>query len=568
MTMHDQLQEAAGHFDVGHEPTLGDSIAAPSAVAALHEPDVIPSNYGAEPTAAEEPAAAEASDAELELARLESLLSAQTQQRLELSRELTRRSALLRDAFARLAEIAPDTDTLTLKAERDAAVARAIDAEVARAEATFKLDEALGHLHAGTTVTRSADQPPVTSGSTETARALRARAAELEEQLQTSEARRQLLDHELQYAQTRVADSARQRVEDVERLEVELAHAQTRADVLLRRYSDAESAAQAACARLSQELEQTRLTTEKRSAAQGGELQGLVHRLNESELALAATQERLARAQRGTGELRDKLDQARTDLAARSANADAQAARLAEVQAERAGERDELQQLRAQLAGGPPPHELDRATEGGAEDALRAQLGVEFVVRERALHAELARERARTNALEARLRELEAERVRDAAEEGTRLRELLRSPLLDFEAGLDQIARGEDARATVSGLPIADPPPIDPEVFHQLEEKLRAREGKIADLETSLSAARAVVREANVSALKGELIDVRANATRLSDELSKERARRRKMGVTVRALQAAVDSGEAFAPWVDELIALINEGASSMPPKP
>ena len=70
-----------------------------------------------------------------------------------------------------------------------------------------------------------------------------------------------------------------------------------------------------------------------------------------------------------------------------------------------------------------------------------------------------------------------------------------------------------------------------------------------------------------ISTLKGELIDVRANAARLSDDLAKERARRRKMAVTVRALQAAADSGEAPGPWIEELVSVINEGGSSLPPK-
>jgi hypothetical protein len=210
------------------------------------------------------------------------------------------------------------------------------------------------------------------------------------------------------------------------------------------------------------------------------------------------------------------------------------------------------------------------------------------------LQAELERERSARSWLAAQLAAAEAGRAPSSDPESSHRRieasqqeQLdtlraclleLRLPLAELETELGRIARGEGRTphnsAAAQGLH------IDPDTLSALDEQLRQKDGKIEELEAALAAerqarvaspeaereARAAARDVNVATLKGELIDVRANATRLSDDLTKERTRRRKMAVTVRALQAASESGEAPGPWIEELIALINEG-TSIPPK-
>jgi hypothetical protein len=98
-----------------------------------------------------------------------------------------------------------------------------------------------------------------------------------------------------------------------------------------------------------------------------------------------------------------------------------------------------------------------------------------------------------------------------------------------------------------------------------LERRAAESERRVQELEAML-AGRMAPRDTGLAALKGELVDVRANAARVADDLAKERARRRKLAVTVRAMQAAAESGENTAPWLDELIGILNEGASIPPP--
>src|SRR5689334_12502039 len=125
MTMQEPLPQAVTPFDVRNEPT------AP----------------------ASEPPAPEPSESAGEVGRLEQLLVEQTRERRELARELERRSELLREACARLSELGPKVAEAAsehavrgIREERDAAVARAVEAEVARADATFRVDELMSQL--------------------------------------------------------------------------------------------------------------------------------------------------------------------------------------------------------------------------------------------------------------------------------------------------------------------------------------------------------------------------------------------------------------------------------------
>jgi chromosome segregation ATPase len=693
MMMQDPLPQAATPFDVRNEPTAPES----------------------------EPPLAEQNDASGELARLEELLVERTRERRELAQELDRRSALLRDACARLTELGPrvaeaatEHAVRSLREERDAAVARAVEAEVARAEATFRVDELMGQL-LGT----GRSLADLTFSPSPSERTLNARLAELDEQKQMAEARLVLLEDELAQERSHVATAARDRVETAERLEFEIGQARVWADTAQQKLAELADA----------------------RGALLGERDGVRSRLGEAERALRSSQERLARALHHNGELKDKLEVERAERATTRALANAQALQIDELTRTRAQEQDQLRELReahererSRVADGvnaspivvelqaelereraqraetttafaaregmlaelmtelereraqrgdtasvraaheatitalraqldqERSHSADSANALAARDSMLNQLEVELeherlqsaesanLVAEREamlsdLQAELERlhgsqglagieatlaevqaevERkqlqisASTKALTAReaaLTELQGELERErsarswlaaqlaAAEAGRgpatepesshrrieasqqeQLETLraclleLRLPLVEFETELSRIARGKGrAPHDSAAAPGID---IDPDTLSALDEQLRQKDAKLEELEAALAAerqaraaspaaereARAAARDTSVATLKGELIDVRANATRLSDDLTKERTRRRKMAVTVRALQAASESGEAPGPWIEELIALITEG-TSMPPK-
>lgn len=150
----------------------------------------------------------------------------------------------------------------------------------------------------------------------------------------------------------------------------------------------------------------------------------------------------------------------------------------------------------------------------------------------------------------------------------------LRSPLQELAAAVQSVVTqpGAAAGSSVPGHSELTEEPTMPgvalpiEALDAIERKLEASEHRVQELE-AMVAGRMAARDPQLSTLKGELIDVRANATRLADDLAKERTRRRKLGVTVRALQAASESGEDAAPWLEEIIALINESATVPPPR-
>ncbi|HTU60087.1 MAG TPA: hypothetical protein VMF89_16660 [Polyangiales bacterium] len=91
---------------------------------------------------------ADSHDAELaDFTRLEALLFARTRSHGDLQRELGRRERLFREALVRMST-STSQEFSALRAGYDAAVARAIEAEVARAELTFALDETRTQLTA------------------------------------------------------------------------------------------------------------------------------------------------------------------------------------------------------------------------------------------------------------------------------------------------------------------------------------------------------------------------------------------------------------------------------------
>ena len=103
-----------------------------------------------EPHMPEELAQASAPELPAELSefeRLEALLSARTRSHGTLQRELERRDRLFREALVRMSTITSQ-ELSALRAGYDAAVARAIEAEVGKAELTFALDETRSQLTA------------------------------------------------------------------------------------------------------------------------------------------------------------------------------------------------------------------------------------------------------------------------------------------------------------------------------------------------------------------------------------------------------------------------------------
>ena len=99
----------------------------------------------------------------------------------------------------------------------------------------------------------------------------------------------------------------------------------------------------------------------------------------------------------------------------------------------------------------------------------------------------------------------------------------------------------------------------------QLLEALNAAQRRVNELESALPTSSRPVAAARVEP-NPEAPEVRPEATPVTEALASERARRRNLAVTVRALQAASEAGEAVAPWIDELVQLLAE-YGSLPPR-
>lgn len=500
--------------------------------------------------------------AEQEVARLEALLAARSRDLGALRREFERRSQLLQEALTHM----PSASAGELEALRrgyEAAVDRAVEAELARAELTFTLDETRAQLAA-------APESGMVSDVREQ-RGLYARVAQLEETEGTLHARLVLAEQD--------RDAARQRVRELER---ELAMEGERVELAVARERTLAGA------------------QNSRTASLAGETAGLRARAEETERALRAAQDRVAVAERRSSELRQRLDEARSESAELAVAAHARAARLTEQTGELALEQQAMRGARAQLTAAL---EAQRA-----ESAARDADAVVWAERVTALEAERDKLDAAARVAAGRVLELEGllagerlGREQDATAVALRLAELetrllehnaamedarrqlegvpslwrrsewrkflggLEQPLVALEAALDQLeaepARGDLADKIKSEATEADAPSAA-----SLPEQLRKAEEQIQQLEATLAAWRSgAARDGAIAAIKGELIDTRADASRLSDDLTRERARRRKLAVTARALQAAHESGESVAPWVDELVRIVNEGAS-LPP--
>jgi hypothetical protein len=459
-----------------------------------------------------------------EVARLEKLLSARARETTALSRELERRSNLLREALERLSSAAGSELDL-LRRARDAAVQRAIQAEVGRAELAFQLDETRALLQAG--------GGAISSGPVGELRELYSRIAQLEDADDAQRARLAQAERERDAAEARYAALERDAAAQRERLEQSIARVRAEAAESISENA-ARAGAQVAAA-TAEALHGASKAAQMSAAALHGERNGLVARLDESEAALRSCLERNAQAERKLQAAQAKLGDVRAEAAELAVAAQARNTRVSELGLELAREQQELRATRAQLAA--------------------------------AIAAQQAEQRAResdAHVWQQRLQELESEsRATPSAGHAHERREFLaglREPLLQLKAALDE--PGSSARAQVEPAEALAESAAGADIMAALEEKLRASETRSAELEAALAAR---TREAGLHALKGELIDTRADAARLSDDLIRERTRRRRLVVTVRALQAAFESGEAPAPWLEELLAILNEGASVPP---
>ncbi|MFI5305863.1 MAG: hypothetical protein ACHQ53_00845 [Polyangiales bacterium] len=382
-------------------------------VAPLIAPDIPSAPFTAEvATDTSEPAQAASLavvEDDPELVRLEGLLAARGAELIAAKAELARIQGLLRDAVGRFESLSPRPDDLgrgELLRQREAAVERAIEAEAARAEVLFKLDELLGHLAAagegegGLFGESSATTSARLSG---TVRGLLSARAELVEERDALAARLVLLEHDVEHqrglARTRERDLAEAR----EHAELEQVTARSLAARL-------EEAQQHALTELAEAKRAAALELEK-LGAQIGELdQSLAREIENSrevvaELGRASAErlvlrEELARAQQDSASARERVEgrsaeltqslrELRELLGALSASVERVAASpSATAVGMQAGEGEPTEP-------GTPPYV--QAIEGLEEQVtLRDQRIVE-------LSAQLGRERGRLSALHAAL---------------------------------------------------------------------------------------------------------------------------------------------------------------------
>ena len=403
-------------------------------------------------------------DLDPELNRLEGLLYTRSQQGRALASELARCDRLLREALERIPSLA-SSELQALRHGYDAAVERAIEAEVGRAELTFALDETRAQLTAAGT--------SATSGSLAHPRAaapgVYARVAELEEAEGNLHARLMLAEQDREAAQQRVKTLVREVQELNERAELLMSRERALQDALHKR-----------------DAHEHVLRAEQR---------GVAARADETERAFQALYARLQQLEQRSGGAQERLAEAQADVAEQSLLVQAHATRIEELQRGLSLEQQEVRNLRAQVAASVSAQQQQSAARE-ADEAKWAE----------------------------RVREL-SERLVGADEKLRALLRNLKQPLRELDASLDQ--RGPDARVL------------------QVAEALHSEEA-------------------------GGGFDVasaRSEATRLTEELARERTRRRRLGATVRALQAASETGEATAPWIQELLTILSEGASLPPNK-
>jgi hypothetical protein len=181
-----------------------------------------------EPRPAEPGVAAAGEDEnEAEVARLEGLLAVRAREIVLQRTERTRLERLLREAATRF-ETAPVTgaaaaDTVELTRQRDVAMARALEAEAARAEMSLRIDELMGHWAHRSNEDRPGEALDVTCARLAgTVRGQQLALAEAEEGRDVAEARLLLLEQDLEqrHRQSRVLERELHEARELAELEL------------------------------------------------------------------------------------------------------------------------------------------------------------------------------------------------------------------------------------------------------------------------------------------------------------------------------------------------------------
>lgn len=395
--------------------------------------DVIGANPSEVGVSAAEP------DADGELSRLEALLAERARTLGEERAEVARLRALLNGALERLDSVAAAAETAgraaapaELVRARDLAVARALEAEVARAETRFKLDEALGHLAitAGSPGARpEGERPAPASPEAErvdvaharlsgTVRGLEAALAESQEAREMLEARLLLMEHDL--GDARIANRLLQR---------ELAEAREQFELQL------------IAARRTEERYQGGLTAGE-AAPLKAETDGLRARCDEAERALAVAAREQGSASSAHRDLLTKNGELQQALAREIENRQEVVAELGRGHAERMMLGDELTRVRAELAEArAQPGQTEARSQQQARAALTAELEATRASAAEA-RAELARKVDTLRATRVQLDELGAAL---RASGGRRGDESRMPTLIEAEEGLEvQLAASEE----------------------------------------------------------------------------------------------------------------------------
>ncbi|MEY4581403.1 MAG: hypothetical protein RL701_6106, partial [Pseudomonadota bacterium] len=406
-------------------------------------------------------------------ARVENLLALRTRNLGSLQRELDRRDRLLRDALDRIST-ASAAEIASLRSRYDTAADRAVEAELARAELRFALDETRAQLtaapHAGA-VRPGTDAP-----------ALYARVTELQQSEEQLKARLKQTERD--------RDAAAARNRDLERKAHE-------ASDLLGAATRQEHAVRAAAA--------------SREHALRGERAGLQARLSETERAWQSAQTRASQSPKldqRLKELETKLVEVTTERSEVTVLAHARAVRVLELEQALSLEQQQVRSLRAQITAHTAQTEAHEVERERLQELVRA--------------LEMREQRASASVQDASL----ANETRDARD-------------AYFNEQLADAARR----------------------IHELEAALLAK-----TRDTSPAVPAAATSAAPAAPSRTLPPPPRTEAGKLVEDLAKERARRRKLAVTVRALQAASESGEAVGPWIDDLVDILAEGGS-LPPK-
>ncbi len=493
---------------------------------------------------------------ERDVKRLEAHLEERSHAVRELEAEVTRRGHLVRD-------LVEESERLRNEGgDGGAAAARALEAEAARAELQFRVDELETKLSAvakqGVTpspasVPEAPAEDPERPALEGRIRGLRARVAELEELRANAEAQLALARSDIDAAAARALKLEREKAEAIEQFELQLVRAQRPAEV----------GGQERIAALEE--------SERRLSERVGELSGLL------DAARGLADEQTAAAQAA-------------EAAKQAAEADATAAR-AEVD-ELEGERNGLAMRLADLEASRPAPAAGSAAPDDRLIELQSGLA-EAKTKAAALEVQLGEALRNKSQEDAKVRRLEyavttrdalverlrtdlatAERAADEASRGSQRAEdevaRLRQAVLDASGDVDKLeakaaeAEGakrdaeralEEIRNELEALrddaaeaeePSGEGAAVDVEA---LEGELAARDTMVASLTRQLEERNDRIRALevrldeggdadDVEALRREVLTLRERADRLDDELGAERSARREAATELEAARA------------------------------